>query len=105
MAVEGGADLASAVLKECSDVAAACGYPPSEEFLAKHHADITAPGSSMTSSMYRDLIKGASVEVDTILGDLLDRGHKLGLRTPLVQAAFVNLSIYQRRRDRGQGQG
>jgi len=55
--------------------------------------------------MYRDLIKGASVEVDTILGDLLDRGHKLGLRTPLVQAAFVNLSIYQRRRDRGQGQG
>jgi 2-dehydropantoate 2-reductase len=105
VAVEGGADLAGAVLKECSNVARACGYPPSEEFLAKQHADLTAPGSSMTSSMYRDLIKGASVEVDTILGDLLDRGQKLGPRTPLVQAAFVNLSIYQRRRDRGQGQG
>jgi len=104
VAVEGGANLAGALLKECSDVASACGYPPSEEFLAKHHADLTAPGSSMTSSMYRDLIKGSSVEVDTILGDLLVRGQKLGLETPLVQAAFVNLTIYQRRRERGQAQ-
>ena len=55
----------------------------------------------MTSSMYRDLIKGASVEVDTILGDLLDREQKLGERSPLMQAAFVTLSIYQRRRERG----
>jgi len=29
----------------------------------------TAPGSSLTSSMYRDLRKGAPVEVDHILGD------------------------------------
>ena len=58
----------------------------------------------MTSSMYRDLIKGGSVEVDTILGDLLRRAQKFGLRTPLVQAAFVNLSIYQRRLERGHEQ-
>ena len=101
VAVEGGADLAGALLKECSDVASACGYPPSEEFLTKHRADLTAPGSSMTSSMYRDLIKGASVEVDTILGDLLRRARDLGIQTPLLQSAFVNLSIYQRRVERG----
>jgi 2-dehydropantoate 2-reductase len=46
--------------------------------------------------MYRDLKKGASVEVDSILGDLLDRGAKHGLMTPILQAAFVSLSIYQR---------
>jgi 2-dehydropantoate 2-reductase len=46
--------------------------------------------------MYRDLQRGAPVEVDTILGDLLDRGRKGGLKTPLLEAAFVNLSIYQR---------
>jgi hypothetical protein len=33
----------------------------------------------MTSSMYRDFTRGASVEVDTILGDLLGRGGRHGL--------------------------
>ena len=51
----------------------------------------------MTSSMYRDLKKGASVEVDTILGDLLDSGRKHGVEPPILEAAFVSLSIYQRR--------
>jgi ketopantoate reductase len=46
--------------------------------------------------MYRDRKKGLSVEVDTVLGDLLHRGQKYGLKTPLLEAAFVNLSIYQR---------
>jgi 2-dehydropantoate 2-reductase len=50
--------------------------------------------------MYRDLRKGAAVEVDTILGDLLDLGRKHGLATPILEAAFVNLSIYQREQDR-----
>lgn len=49
--------------------------------------------------MYRDL-KGSSVEVDTILGDLLEDGRKYGLATPILQAAYVNLSIYQRGRGR-----
>ena len=46
--------------------------------------------------MYRDFQKGAPVEVDSILGDLLERGEKHGLTTPILQAAFVSLSIYQR---------
>ena len=47
--------------------------------------------------MYRDLKKGAPVEVDTILGDLLELGKKHGVTTPILSAAFVNLSIYQNR--------
>jgi 2-dehydropantoate 2-reductase len=58
---------------------------------------MTAPGSTLTSSMYRDLMKKGRVEVDQILGDLLSRGRKLGLATPLVEAAYVNLRIYQSR--------
>src|SRR6202140_2930691 len=98
VATPGGADLSRAILRECSDIAHACGHPPSESFLAQQAADVTAPGSQLTSSMYRDLKKGAPVEVDSILGDLLERGKKAGLPTPtpLLQAAFVNLSIYQR---------
>jgi 2-dehydropantoate 2-reductase len=54
-----------------------------------------APGSSLTSSMYRDLRKGAPVEVDHILGDFIERGGGRGVATPLLQAAFVNLRVYQ----------
>jgi 2-dehydropantoate 2-reductase len=49
--------------------------------------------------MYRDLTKNAPVEVDQILGDLLERGRKLGVVTPLLSAACVNLRIYQARLD------
>ena len=58
--------------------------------------DLTTQGSQTTSSMYRDLKKNAPVEVDAILGDLLERGRKLDLKTPVLEAAFVHLSIYQR---------
>jgi 2-dehydropantoate 2-reductase len=99
VAVPGGADLCLGALRECAAVAAACGYPPSAKFLEEMRAQLTAVGSSLTSSMYRDLMRNAPVEVDTILGDLLDRGRKLGISTPILQAAFVNLSIYQRARN------
>jgi 2-dehydropantoate 2-reductase len=97
VAIPGGADLSVAALGECSAIASACGYPPAEAFLEKHRRDLSTQGSQMTSSMYRDYKKGASVELDTILGDLLERGRKQGLKTPILQAAFVKLSIYQRR--------
>jgi 2-dehydropantoate 2-reductase len=95
VAIPGGGDLARATLRESSDIASASGQPPTSGFLDEQTAQLTAQGSQLTSSMYRDLTKRAPVEVDTILGDLLERGRKLGLTTPILQAAFVNLSIYQ----------
>ncbi|PYI88955.1 MAG: hypothetical protein DMF03_08995 [Verrucomicrobia bacterium] len=56
---------------------------------------MTAPGSSLTSSMYRDLRNGAPAEVDHILGDFIERGAAHGVVTPFLKAAFVNLRIYQ----------
>jgi len=99
VAVPGGADLSLTALSECAAIAGACGYPPSAAFLEEKRTQITAVGSSLTSSMYRDLMRNAPVEVNTILGDLLDYGRKLGISTPILQAAFVNLSIYQRVRN------
>src|ERR1700728_3665685 len=96
VAIPGGAELSVAALHECSSIAGACGYRQSDAFLEQQTAQLTTQGSSLTSSMYRDLKKGNPVEVDTILGDLLERGRKQGLTTPILQAAFVNLSIYQR---------
>lgn len=97
----GGAELSLTAVRECAAIAAASGYPMSEPFLAKNSAQLTAPGSLLTSSMYRDLQDHAPrVEADTILGDLLERGRKHGVSAPMVQAAFVSLTIYQQGRSR-----
>ena len=97
-AVAGGADSTLTIFRECAAISGACGYPLAETFLAEKSPQLTAPGSSLTSSMYRDLKDQASVEVDSILGDLIERGRKRGVSAPLLQAAFVRLTIYQRRR-------
>jgi 2-dehydropantoate 2-reductase len=97
-AVPGGAELARAILGECSAISTACGYAPGDAFLARTQKMLTTHGSTLTSSMYRDLSKNAPVEVDQILGDLLDRGSKSGLFTPLLESACANLRIYEARR-------
>jgi len=97
VAAPGGAELSIDVLNESVAVATACGQKPSEKVLSRHAAAMTAPGSLLTSSMYRDLRKGAPVEANQILGDFIERGSAHGVATPLLKAAFVNLRIYQNR--------
>lgn len=96
-AIPGGAALASALLEECAAVAAASGYPPSDGFLARIRADVTATGSGLASSMYRDLVQGNPVEVDHLIADLLARARTLGLATPVLATARVHLGLYQAR--------
>jgi 2-dehydropantoate 2-reductase len=97
-AAPGGTEFASAFLDECRAIATAAGHPPSAAFDTAARAVLTAPGSSMTSSMYRDLMAGQAVEADQIIGDFLHRAQALGVAAPLLAAAYVNLSIYQTRR-------
>jgi 2-dehydropantoate 2-reductase len=52
----------------------------------------------MTSSMYRDMIRGRPVEADEIVGDLVAHAEKNGTAAPLLAAAYTNLSIYAARR-------
>jgi 2-dehydropantoate 2-reductase len=97
VAAPGGADLSLKMLDESAAVATACGYKPSDALLSRHTAAMTAPGSPLTSSMYRDLRKGAPVEADHILGDFIQRGGAHGVTTLLLKAAFANLRVYQNR--------
>jgi 2-dehydropantoate 2-reductase len=97
VAAPGGTNLSLKILDESVAVAAACGHKPSEAFLSRHVGAMTAPESPLTSSMYRDLRKGAPVEVDHILGDFIERGGAHGIATRLLEAAFVNLRVYQER--------
>jgi 2-dehydropantoate 2-reductase len=93
-----GADIARAILSECSAISGASGYPPGTSFLARTEKMLTTPGSALTSSMYRDMSRNAPVEVEQILGDLLDQGRRTGVAAPLLEAACANLRIYEARR-------
>jgi 2-dehydropantoate 2-reductase len=98
-ATDGGDDFVRGFLAEAVAVATAAGFAPSQQAVDFTLGVLTAPGSPLTSSMYRDLMAGDRVEVDQILGDLRARARRANLATPLVSAAFIQLSAYQRRRD------
>jgi 2-dehydropantoate 2-reductase len=94
-AVPYGEETALQALDECASVAAACGYPTPKAFLENVRQRLTTKGSKLTASMYRDMQKGAKIEADAILGDLLEHSRSHQLNTPLLQAACVRLRIYQ----------
>jgi 2-dehydropantoate 2-reductase len=97
-AVPDGEQTILQAIDECAAIAAACGFPLPQPLVAFLREAVIAKDSKLTSSMYRDLQKGASVEVETILGDLLAHGQKHGLKTPLLQAGCVRLRVYQNAR-------
>ncbi len=96
-AAPGGADFAVNLLDEVIASVRAVGTAPSDVFVASAMEQLTRQGSAQTSSMYRDLQQGKSVEADQIVGDLVQRARQARVATPLLSAAFANLSIYQSR--------
>jgi 2-dehydropantoate 2-reductase len=96
-AASGGLEFVLRMFDEVVAIAKAAGIAPSEEFLVEAKATLTAKGSTSTSSMYRDLLKGRPIEADQIVGDLLVRGGGAGVATPLLAAAYTHLSVYQNR--------
>jgi 2-dehydropantoate 2-reductase len=82
---------------EVTSVIGSVGIPVSEGCRAFAMNTFRTQGSPLTSSMYRDLQNHQPVEADQIIGDLLARGRKAGLSTPLLEAAYTQLSIYQAR--------
>ncbi|WP_428537591.1 2-dehydropantoate 2-reductase [Rhodopila sp.] len=94
-AAPGGREFALGLLGEVCSVVTSAGVAPSPAFLTATEAAVTQHGSPLTSSMYRDLLRGGAVEAEQIIGDLLVRGRDAGISTPLLSAAFVHLSVYQ----------
>jgi len=91
----GGSAFALGLLDEVVSIAGAVGTPPSEAFLNAARSQLTAKGSPLVSSMYRDLQRGRPIEVEEIVGDLWRRGAAAGLSTPLLGAAYTHLALYQ----------
>jgi 2-dehydropantoate 2-reductase len=97
-AVPGGREFALEFIDEVVAIVRKVGKPPRDAFLAMTRELLTAKGSTLTASMYRDLQRGAPIEADQIIGDLLARARRADLAAPLLQAAYASLSIYQNRR-------
>jgi 2-dehydropantoate 2-reductase len=95
----GAADLTAALFAECSAIAAGEGFPPRPEFAARTRKMLTQPASAMTASMLRDIERGAPVEADHILGDLLRRASPVADK-PLLRLAYAHTKAYEARRVR-----
>ena len=100
VAIPGGTALAVGLLDETAAVAAAAGHPVPDAELANTRSAVTEPGSPLTSSMYRDVVAGRRTEVEHVLADLADRGHALGVATPLLDLATLHLRVRERMLDR-----
>ena len=94
-AAPGGTAFATRIIDEVMAVVTAEGHPPRPAFLAEMRKSLTDPASTGTSSMYRDLQQGRPIEAEQIIGDMLARGARHKLATPLLAAAYAHLSVYQ----------
>jgi 2-dehydropantoate 2-reductase len=92
--VPGGRELGLAILAEATSVSAAAGYPLPEAVTANTTRGITQDGSAVTSSMSRDVAAGRPAEAEAILADLARRGNQLGIATPLLDLATMQLRVY-----------
>jgi 2-dehydropantoate 2-reductase len=95
----GGKDFILGTLDECSAVATAEGYAPSGPFFERARGMLTAEGSQMTASMFRDIKAGAPVEADHVIGDLIARGDAAKVPVPKLRTAYTHLKAYEKQRE------
>ncbi|SFK85930.1 2-dehydropantoate 2-reductase [Methylorubrum salsuginis] len=100
VAAPGGPAFVEGLLDECQAVAVANGYGSREKVLAGARKTLTAEKSPMTASMLRDIEGGARIEADHIVGDLIARGRKAGIETPILARVLTGLKAYENRKAR-----
>jgi 2-dehydropantoate 2-reductase len=92
----GGVATTLALLDECAGIAAACGFPFSKEASARAHSLLTAPGSTLSASMFRDLQRGLRIENEHVIGDLLRRAPDASA-PKILTAVAAHLNVYEAR--------
>jgi 2-dehydropantoate 2-reductase len=98
LASPGGKDFVLGMLDECSSAAAAEGHAPRAPYLERIHGMLTAEGSPMTASMFRDIKAGAPVEADHVIGDLVARADAAKVPVPKLRTAYTHLKAYEKQR-------
>jgi 2-dehydropantoate 2-reductase len=98
VAAPSGRDFMLGILDECSATAAASGYAPTGPFFERVKGMLTAEGSQMTASMFRDVKAGFPVEADHIIGDLVARADAAKIPVPKLRTAYTHLKAYEAQR-------
>jgi 2-dehydropantoate 2-reductase len=96
IATAGGTDIALALFEECSAIAAKNGYAPHPAIGERIRKMLTAPGSTLTASMLRDVESHGKTEHEHVLGDLFARGQ--GTRAPVLEICLAHMRAYEARR-------
>jgi 2-dehydropantoate 2-reductase len=92
-------NVTTAMVAECSTIAAANGHPPSDAIRQRCDTMLTTPGSTLAASMLRDIERRAPIEADHVIGDLLQRGAGKA-DYPFMNLAYAHLKAYEARRKR-----
>jgi 2-dehydropantoate 2-reductase len=94
----GGTGFVKRLHDECAAVAAGAGFPPRAAVTERSLGILTAPGSLVTASMLKDIERGAPIEGDQIIGDLILRGG--APPEGLLATVHLHLKAYEARRRR-----
>ena len=96
---DGGRERILHLLEETRSVALAEGFPPPDSLMEEYRALLTKEGSTLTSSMLRDIESGRRTEGAHILGDMLARARRHELPAPVLAIAAAHVQAYEKRLD------
>lgn len=100
IAAAGAADLATSLFDECAAIASSAGFAPRPDFVERTRPTFAAAASPLTASMLRDIERGARLEADHILGDLLRRAAGQADARSILRIAYAHTKAYEARRTR-----
>src|SRR5882757_9883867 len=98
LAAPGGKDFLLGMFDECSAIASAEGFTPAGPYFQRTRGNLTAEGSPMTASMFRDIKAGLAVEADHVIGDLVGRADAAKVPVPKLRIAYTHLKAYEKQR-------
>ncbi|RAH96711.1 2-dehydropantoate 2-reductase [Acuticoccus sediminis] len=91
----GATSLASQLVDECVSVATAAGHSLDDAEVANVRSFVTKAGSTIKTSMLRDIENGAPIEADQIIGDMVRRAASFSLPTPILSVVQAHLKSYE----------
>ena len=96
----GGVAFVLGLVEEATQIARAAGHPPREKVLDNVRGLLTQRGSLFAASMLRDIEAGGRIEADHVIGDLIRRGQRAMIETPLLKLVYLQLKAYEAKRAR-----
>lgn len=95
---EGGEELLSGLLDECTAVAAAENHRPDDARMKGYTSTLQDRSSNMSASMQRDLSQGLPTEGLHVIGDMVRRARRHGVVSRHLDVAWTRLQCYELQR-------